>query len=358
VAGENHLTSFEVEGFRAIRRLHLPELAQVNVFVGENNAGKTSLLEALRMYASRTPAAELLGIIREHAAPRPGPGSLASPATMADPQELRWAIDSCLQVLSGRFDGSPAESVHIRNGDPHRSVTVRLPWLSDYAEGNEAGLFFTMQKPLIELSRSGESVNLTLEWLLRSLPLPPRTGETGVVHVPAGGFESHDLYFMWRDAAAAGDADVAEAAIAEVLPSFERVFVLNDALYLKLRNVSRPIPLESMGDGTSRIVGVALALVRARDGAVLVDEVENGLHHTIQADVWAAIFGLAQRLNVQVFATTHSWDAVFGFQHAATASLVDGMLYRLEREPGGEIYAERYTEKEISVAARHQIEVR
>jgi predicted ATPase len=113
-----------------------------------------------------------------------------------------------------------------------------------------------------------------------------------------------------------------------------------------------------MGDGTYRVFGLALALVRASGGVLLIDEVENGLHHSVQEEVWRALFSLSVRLDVQVFATTHSWDAVVGFQAAANQSSTKGMLYRLEREPDGGIYAERYTEEEVAVAADHQIEVR
>jgi len=113
-----------------------------------------------------------------------------------------------------------------------------------------------------------------------------------------------------------------------------------------------------MGDGINRVFGIALALVQAQDGALLIDEVENGLHYTIQEDVWRAILLLAEDLRVQVFATTHSWDCIVAFQEAANRSPVNGMLYRLEREEDGTVYAETYTEDEVAIATEQQVEVR
>ncbi len=72
-----------------------------------------------------------------------------------------------------------------------------------------------------------------------------------------------------------------------------------------------------------RLLGVALALVNASDGVLLIDEIESGLHYTVQADMWRLIFRVAHRLNVQVFATTHSWDCIEAFQKAALEDVAE-----------------------------------
>lgn len=349
---------FEVEGFRALRRLTLPELGRVNLFVGENNVGKTSLLEALRIYLSRTPATEVLAITREHTPLQPGLPTLLAENTPG-PEVLRWAIDACLQLFTGQFEENPSGSARIGTDfSSPLTIELSLPWLPAYSEAADLGLSFTSSTALLDFTRSGDTTSISVHQLLSSTPFPRRTGETGVIRFPAAGLQSHDLAFMWRDAVAEGQADEAESAIREILPGFERFFVINHFLYVKIRDVAKPMPLESLGDGTNRVVGMALAFVRTRNGAVLIDEVENGLHHTVQADVWTALFSLAEKLNVQVFATTHSWEAVVAFASAATHSPAKGMLYRLQRKGAGGIYTERYTEAEVALAARHDIEVR
>ena len=77
------------------------------------------------------------------------------------------------------------------------------------------------------------------------------------------------------------------------------------------------MPLRSLGDGAVRLFGVALALANSQGGFLLIDEAENGIHHTIQRDFWRMVLLTAQANNVQVFATTHSWDCVVGFAQAA-----------------------------------------
>ena len=127
---------------------------------------------------------------------------------------------------------------------------------------------------------------------------------------------------------------------------------------LRLPGEPHPVPLKSLGDGAVRLFGVALALANCRGGFLLIDEAENGIHHSIQRDFWNMVLQSARRDNVQVLATTHSWDCVRGFAHAAAENEdVEGVLVRLERNDGG-IRAVEYSESELKVAADQRIEVR
>ena len=104
--------------------------------------------------------------------------------------------------------------------------------------------------------------------------------------------------------------------------------------------------------------GLALALANSRDGFLLIDEVENGIHHSVQDRFWEMILHTAHANNVQVLATTHSWDAVVGYARAATRiEEVEGTLVRLERDEDG-IFAVEYDERELAVIAKQGIEVR
>lgn len=82
------------------------------------------------------------------------------------------------------------------------------------------------------------------------------------------------------------------------------------------------------------------------------------LHYSVQQDLWSLIFRLARRLNVQVFATSHSWDCIENFQQAAQKDeREEGVLIRLENK-GGEVHAIVFDEQQLAIATREQIEVR
>ena len=120
---------------------------------------------------------------------------------------------------------------------------------------------------------------------------------------------------------------------------------------------SRPVPLRSFGDGMNRLFVIVLSLVNARGGLLLVDEFENGLHYTVQLDAWRMIFQLAQKLDVQVFATTHSQDTIATFQKASSESPEEGMYLRLSRWRDGVIHL-AWGEEELASAIRASIEMR
>ena len=83
-----------------------------------------------------------------------------------------------------------------------------------------------------------------------------------------------------------------------------------------------------------KLLSTAIAMLNMQDGFVLIDEIENGLGYSSQRKLWDAIFRWAQKLNVQVFASTHSMECIRAFSHLAEADLfgADARLFRIERK--------------------------
>jgi AAA15 family ATPase/GTPase len=128
---------------------------------------------------------------------------------------------------------------------------------------------------------------------------------------------------------------------------------------VKLHDKNWPIPLKSMGDGINRILNLAMALVSTEKGVLLVDEIETGLHYEAQVDMWRLIFKTAQDLDVQVFATTHSWDCIAAFKEALQEPEDQSVakLFRLDSKYG-KLRAVEYDAEDIRIAVDQGIEVR
>ena len=112
----------------------------------------------------------------------------------------------------------------------------------------------------------------------------------------------------------------------------------------------------SLGDGVWRVFVLATALICARGSLLLVDEIDTGLHYAVMEDVWRVVLETAQRLDVQVFATTHSLDCVNSLAEVCEEAPAGSIsLHRIEL---GNPQAITYPQEDIPTAVRHQIETR
>ncbi len=84
----------------------------------------------------------------------------------------------------------------------------------------------------------------------------------------------------------------------------------------------RRVPLGSCGDGMRRLLALSAALIRAKGGFLIVDEIDTGFHYSIMTDVWKLVVSTADRLNIQVFATTHSLDCIRGLAEVCRGNSV------------------------------------
>lgn len=69
-----------------------------------------------------------------------------------------------------------------------------------------------------------------------------------------------------------------------------------------------PISINSFGSGTKRFLNIILGVIAAKDGVLLIDEIENGLHYSVMAKMWELIFNLSEKYNCQIIAISHSWE--------------------------------------------------
>lgn len=81
-------------------------------------------------------------------------------------------------------------------------------------------------------------------------------------------------------------------------------------LYVELQD-GLVLPINLLGDGAVAMARYILGAVQAgRDGVLLIDEIDNGIHWSVQPAMWKAVRVAARRLNVQVVATTHSRECI------------------------------------------------
>ena len=129
------------------------------------------------------------------------------------------------------------------------------------------------------------------------------------------------------------------------------------AIYATVRYLKEKISINLISSGLHKLVAITLAIIQKKGGFLYVDEIENGFHHEALVSVWKLISGLAEKYDVQVFASTHSAECL----EAATKGIAEPRsslaLLKLERVDGSST-VKRFTGEALRSAMNDGVEVR
>jgi putative AbiEii toxin of type IV toxin-antitoxin system len=341
--------------------------------VGENNAGKTSVLEAVEIL--------LLAPTHPYVLTR-GPTRRREGIPPLEPEEDRagdWYID--LRHLFHGREISPGSrfSFHGETARGVFSVTCTV----EPGRARIRPLHFAEEEEVSEEEdRPSLDIVLTLDPPARTSRVPlelPRIealdrfrrygSESGSRTSPLQFVETAaplpmPLGALWDRIVLTPEENKVIDALRIIQPDIERIASLSQSyrdsggIFLKLQHSDRRVPLGSMGEGLKRLLVLAMNLVRSAGGYLLVDEIDTGLHYSVMVKMWKLVVETARRLDIQVFATTHSLDCI-----QALAGLYENepdvrdeiSLHRIEKGAEASI---RYSADEILAAARRQVEVR
>ena len=372
------LDSLEISGFRAFDQLEIDHLGRVNLIVGKNNVGKSCLLEALRLYAHRGAPQTLLR-------------TLDARDELGEVREGD-SVESYIRALGHLFHGWRIFRAYGRTDEfiisplksKHSKLVISTAWYyPDQNGGRNVLRHIDPRQPLLidvepEDTLPGLDIKLGEENLLSvplnrfftGIPYSLLRGSLQIDEVPcrfisSDGLSHRKIAALWDDIALQPEESDVLKGLDILSPDIERLNLLghgerrNERIpMVRIKEAPMPIPLRSLGEGMNRLFGILLALANAKHGLLLIDEVDSGLHYSVHKNLWRLIFQVAQRLDVQVFATTHSWDCIAGFQQSAQELAQEtGMLIRLENRQG-HIVPVVFDEDRLAIATRQDIEVR
>lgn len=333
------LENLHIQNFRLFRDFKIENLARVNLIVGKNNVGKSSLLEALHLLINQKVPAAALDFLeaRDNIAARaPSPGA---------------ANYEILDLFYG-YQPAGESLIHLNaTGSSPLSLIIeknngQLKLLYDYSERDEGQITFRLVDNRIESSSLRN----------RTTPLPKSH------YITTKGFNYRFLSQLWDQTVLSPKENEVITMLQILEPRLERINfpssqISTAGIRVKLTDQQQPVPLTSMGDGLHRILTLAIILVDSENGYLLVDEIDTGLHYRAITDMWQVVMETAVRLNVQVFATTHSWDCIRSFAEALDMQTNKniGKLFRLERR-GADIVAVDYTAADMAVVISQNVQ--
>lgn len=339
------LDSLEIKGYRCFEHLTIEKLGRVNLVVGKNNVGKTALLEALWLYANRGYEHLMFDILRErNEIPPPQNGN-----NLIQPESSNGLRNFFHNRPPLNYDSSFMDSPEIIiAGEKVKELGISNPF-------NKKIVRITILPP------DSPSAN----------HIPQIKNESSFLHdiksyfIKSYGLNDKKLVEFWDNIERWVLEDSVIEALRIITPALKDIRfsgyptgTFNRVPVVRLESAVERVPLKSLGEGMIKLLGIASALVNCQYGILLIDEIEIGLHYSVLPDIWKLIFKTAKDLNVQVFATTHSYDCIEAFVQAAIDDEEsEGNLIRLENKNGA-IKAVTFSESELETVTRRNIEVR
>jgi len=375
------INSLNIKNYRNLKELRINSLGRVNLITGKNNTGKSTILEAIALFASKGDLALIFQFLSERG------------ENFKQTENNKNSTDINIRTLSSlftnrviSFDSEDAiiigsnENTLFGEASSENSLSIRFVKYLDEIQRDNQGATITRKRTLLENDENGlveiykVGIEIRIGKSYRIIPIE----EDKSYRFGFKGISSNENYQFIRtrnidkeingnlfDNIALTEKELFIIDALKIIePTTERIAFIGEnsrerTAVIKLANVATPLPLRSMGDGVNRILTIILALVNSDNGFLLLDEFENGLHHTVQEKLWNVIFKLAQSLKIQVFVTTHSEDCISGYENVLNnpENKLDGKLIRLDNI-NGEIHQVEFNANELKIATDLNIETR
>lgn len=332
------LARVDIKNYRGFRSFSMDGVATVNLIVGKNNSGKTALLEAIHLLASRGNPMVLTGVVNRRNEfivgedyEGPGPDSLIDISHFFHGHEINAGSEFSVAGTNN------TPTVKVRAASTENMPDETLFELRELAMRGQRKLWDLDGSPVLAMEievggrKEDRSFLMSEDGALLLDPRRPhhmrpwieekRNGPR-VIFISPDASMTEPLARMWDLVLRDKREDEVRTAMQILEPGLQDiVFQASESsrryrsragILVGFRDDESRVPLGSMGDGMRRLLGLSLSLLHAKSGFLLIDEIDTGFHYSVMAKMWELVVRTAATSNIQVFATTHSADCVRG----------------------------------------------
>lgn len=327
------IENIKINNFRGIKELTIENLGQINIILGKNNCGKTSLLDAILLLSGATN-------------PR-------LPITINWARNYSNMSDEMFRI---NFYGlEPKNKIRLSgkyNHSKERNLTISYREERSEIIGKENDTLDIHYYLNLEAEISGKKYHTELKYPgndTTSASVSDIKDEEYTEELKTFYISSSDPFNNNKQLFTNLLLDKQEHAIIESLrtiePNLKDIIVANDNLYADI-GLEKRIPIQVLGDGIRKIISILINIYQAKDGGVLlIDEIDNGLHYQSMPTLWKTILWMANKYNVQIFATTHNIDSLRALKNELSESLENSNMqdkthiYTLRKKQSGDMMA-------------------
>lgn len=330
------ITGLEIKGFKGFKHLSIPKLTRITLVGGKNNAGKTSLLEAVFLFFDRI-----------------NPQMLTNQFARRGVSVLPLEPDAMWAPIFHDYEMEKEISISVTSVSSTKTMIIKfnpnytpsLVRAKKTGQGSQQLQIRTDQKPTpshaLDITYKMNGKKETSHLLMGIEGLGLHVDYMKAEKAQAVFIASRSLMNPREDAERFGKLDIMGKQ--DVVIKFLKIIEPNlTALSsISMGNISmihgdiglkRKIPVSYMGEGVCKLLSIILAIANAKDGIVLIDEFENGLHYSVMEKIWEGIGRASEEFNCQVIATTHSYECLEAVYKGLSGDLQNDFTYlRLDR---------------------------
>lgn len=346
------IKNIEISNFRGIEHLEVADFARVNIFVGQNNCGKSTLLEALLFVTgmSNPFLPQNLNSVRS--------------------RNLFSGVNS-FKYLFHNMDMRQVPSFFADqfNGE-NRELSLSVSYKPISGNSQETAVLSSETKTFVNTI----DLDFALNGARHKSSITFNTnGVVAQQHLPEEYVELINSFLISADIASHNPInDLGELikrqqknAIIQLLQKFDNrittLEIVNNEAFLGFEGLGELLPVSMSGDGLRRYLSIVAAAANPNNNIILIDEIDNGLHYSVYKKLWEAIFDLAVNTNKQIFVTTHSKETLQKLNEMLgehTDYRSEMALYTLEHTKLKGQQAYRLPYEGLAEACKNNVEIR
>jgi len=354
------ITDIEIRNFRCFRALDVRNCKRINLIVGDNGVGKTSVLEAIFLTLSRNAEVSLrLKTFR---------GSLGSF------QGSPWTVGEALwQDYFYDMDWSKSISISLI-GSPGTSRSLAM----SLNEGETLFSNVDTEGKNVDFQQVSHELPLTFTWSGADGPEKPVRPmiRQNQVSIAAGPMKSSASFFpagltpplleTVERFSTLRRQNRSKVFIDAFTKEFDFISDLNievnagqPMIYATLKKNGLQLPISAVSGGINRVLSICLAIASQPQTVIIVDEMEDGLFHTRKGSLWKTTLDLAFQQDAQLFVTTHDEEWLKSLIEVIEDSQIDEVsLWRFQRNDRGESELKQFSGSVLKAAIETGREVR
>ena len=298
------LTNVNIKNFRGINKIEINNFKTINIFLGKNNCGKTSILEAVFLIIGMSNPVFNISInnFRDYIHHETDGFRLIFKDLDYDPPVEISARDkkNNIRQLEIRpfFSSKNGLQNSMQNkistnsiSDVHDITGLKLNFSINKIK-HEAKIEINFQHPVnynqVLSQKYDESYKATyITPKINNLNLDKRI-EKIIVN------KKQDLLI---------------SSLKNIDPNITSISLgTNGRVYFDINGIDKLIPVNIMGDGVRRILSILTTIIDTKNGIVIIDEIENGLHYSSLFTLWESLLNAAIENNVQIFISSHNYE--------------------------------------------------